>query len=103
ELPYTLPQDHTIFLILGHKDNSVWKRKLQWIAKKGGMALLNTHPDYMRFDDHKATELTYDVRLYWEFLNFVRCEFGEDFWHVLPKELARYMASFLPNVSSDPY
>lgn len=103
ELPYTLPQDHTIFLILGHKDNSVWKRKLQWIAKKGGMALLNTHPDYMRFDEHRVTELTYDVGLYRDFLNFVRCEFGEDFWHVLPKELARYMASFLPNVSSDPH
>ena len=50
ELPYTLPQDSTLFLLLREKTNGIWKTKLDWIAQHGGMALLNTHPDYMRFD-----------------------------------------------------
>ncbi len=49
ELPYTLPQDSTLFIILQEKTIGIWKRKLDWIAEKGGMALLNTHPDYMDF------------------------------------------------------
>ncbi len=50
ELPYTLPQDFTLFVLLGCRDITVWKEKLEWIVSHGGMALLNTHPDYMRFD-----------------------------------------------------
>ena len=47
ELPYTLPQDITIFILLKNGDSSIWKEKLDWIVDKGGMALLDTHPDYM--------------------------------------------------------
>ena len=47
ELPYTLSQDFTLFILLGHKTNDFWQRKLDWIAGKGGMALIKTHPDYM--------------------------------------------------------
>ena len=50
ELPYTLPQDFTLFILLKEKDITIWKQKLSWIAKKGGMALVITHPDYMNFD-----------------------------------------------------
>ena len=50
ELPYTLPQDHLVFIILREKNIDIWKRKLDWIAEKGGMALLNTHSDYMNFE-----------------------------------------------------
>ena len=49
ELPYTLPQDFTIFTILREKTIDIWKRKLDWIAVNGGMALLNVHPDYISF------------------------------------------------------
>jgi hypothetical protein len=37
------------------KNIDIWKKKLDWIAKNGGMALLNTHPDYMSFE---GTELS---------------------------------------------
>ncbi|MBN1846624.1 MAG: hypothetical protein JW810_13130, partial [Sedimentisphaerales bacterium] len=47
ELPYTLPQDFTLFGMLGESSIAVWKAKLDWIAERGGMALLLTHPDYM--------------------------------------------------------
>ena len=35
ELPYTLPQDSTLFLVLGEKTNDIWKRKLDWVARHG--------------------------------------------------------------------
>jgi hypothetical protein len=47
ELPITLPQDHTLFRILGHTDESLWVEKIDHLKRAGGMALLLTHPDYM--------------------------------------------------------
>src|SRR5260370_15609527 len=47
ELPYTLPQDSTLFLLLREKTPDIWMRKLDWIADHGGMDLILTHPDYM--------------------------------------------------------
>ena len=46
ELPITLPQDHTVFVILRHRDESIWIEKTSFIKSRGGMALLITHPDY---------------------------------------------------------
>ena len=31
ELPYTLPQDHTMFYVLKQKDISIWKKKADWV------------------------------------------------------------------------
>jgi len=47
------PQDFTLFVLHGPQNIGVWKEKLRWIAEKGGMALLITHPDYMRFNGRK--------------------------------------------------
>ena len=49
EMPYTLPQDFTLFVILKQESIDLWKKKLDWVASKGGMCLLITHPDYMTF------------------------------------------------------
>src|SRR5438309_2390335 len=49
ELPYTLPQDSTLFLLLRETTPKIWMRKLDWIAEHGGMVLLDAHPDYMSF------------------------------------------------------
>jgi hypothetical protein len=95
ELPYTLPQDHTLFLVLGEKDTSIWKRKLHWICEKGGMALLNVHPDYMRFDSGENPSLTYPCELYREFLEHVRSHYEGLFWHALPKEIAAFVKEHL--------
>jgi hypothetical protein len=38
EMPYTLPQDITLFVILQHEDTRVWEHKIEWIAANGGMA-----------------------------------------------------------------
>ena len=47
ELPITLPQDHTLFVILRLADAKVWADKISLLRQRGGMALLLTHPDYM--------------------------------------------------------
>ncbi|MDQ3766279.1 MAG: hypothetical protein M3346_02930 [Actinomycetota bacterium] len=47
ELPITLPQDHTLFFILNHKDEALWVDKAQYIKEQNGMALLIGHPDYL--------------------------------------------------------
>ena len=47
ELPITLPQDHTLFVLLGRADEATWVEKAEAIRAIGGMALLITHPDYM--------------------------------------------------------
>jgi hypothetical protein len=47
ELPITLPQDHTLFTILRETDESLWLEKAEELRRRGGLALLITHPDYM--------------------------------------------------------
>jgi hypothetical protein len=88
ELPYTLPQDFTLFVLLQEKDNRIWRQKLDWIAEHLGLALLNTHPDYMCFDDQPGLE-EYPVEYYRDFLEYVRDEYKGQYWLPLPKEVAR--------------
>ena len=48
ELPITLAQDHTVFVILRRRDAKVWMDKAEALRRRGGMALVITHPDYVR-------------------------------------------------------
>src|SRR5665213_496096 len=41
ELPYTMAQDFTLFVVLRETNIDIWKKKLDWIVQRGGMALLN--------------------------------------------------------------
>jgi peptidoglycan/xylan/chitin deacetylase (PgdA/CDA1 family) len=91
ELPYTLPQDFTLFILMKETDIGIWKRKLAWIAEKGGMALLNTHPDYMALDGAKRGREEYPAEFYGEFLDHVRNAYSGEFWHVLPREMASFV------------
>jgi hypothetical protein len=50
ELPITLAQDHTLFVILRRPDEALWIEKAELIRSRGGMALLDTHPDYLLED-----------------------------------------------------
>jgi len=49
ELPITLIQDHTLFVIL-RRDESLWREKVGYLRARGGMALAIVHPDYMLED-----------------------------------------------------
>jgi len=92
ELPYTLPQDFTLFVLLKEKSNQIWKQKLDWIAEHGGMALVITHPDYMNFDDKKMGNEEYPIALYAEFLKYIISQYGDKYWNPLPREIARFSA-----------
>ncbi|HCW08115.1 MAG TPA: hypothetical protein DGG95_12205, partial [Cytophagales bacterium] len=91
ELPYTLVQDFTLFVILSEKTNSLWKEKLDWIAQNGGMALLNTHPDYMNFDGQELLDEEYPVALYIEFLQYIKSAYAGKYFPAVPSEIAAYL------------
>jgi peptidoglycan/xylan/chitin deacetylase (PgdA/CDA1 family) len=80
ELPITLPQDHTLFVILRRHDGTLWHRKTRYLRSRGGMALLLTHPDYM--GDAES------LRIYSDYLG----EYADDptAWRALPREVAAW-------------
>jgi hypothetical protein len=90
ELPYTLPQDFTLFVLLQEKNIDIWKKKLDWIAENGGMALLISHPDYMSFERKRPKRDDYPIEFYEEFLDYVKKQYSGEYWHVLPKDMARF-------------
>lgn len=89
ELPYTLPQDFTLFVILEEKNIDIWKRKLDWIARHGGMALILVHPDYMSFSGKPALD-EYPATHYKEFLEYVEDRHKGTYWLALPREISRF-------------
>jgi peptidoglycan/xylan/chitin deacetylase (PgdA/CDA1 family) len=80
ELPYTMPQDHTLFVGLGEQNDRIWKDKLDYIRARQGMVLMLTHPDYLT--GHRESNI------YFEFLRHVVATGG--FWHANPKEVASW-------------
>jgi hypothetical protein len=78
ELPITLEQDHTLFDLLRHHDETVWLEKARAIRDGRGMALLLTHPDYVANPDL--------VDAYRGFLE----HFADDdtAWKALPREVS---------------
>ena len=89
ELPYTLPQDFLLFIILQQKNIEIWKKKLDWIAENGGMALFITHPDYINFNKKPHYE-KYPAHYYGEFLNYIKTRYEGQYWHALPRDMARF-------------
>ncbi len=98
ELPYTLPQDFTLFVLMGQKNIAIWQKKLDWIAANRGMVLLNVHPDYLNFSTKKNGLEEYPARYYQQFLEYIKERYEGEYWHVLPKEMARL---FRPKIIPD--
>ena len=80
ELPITLPQDHTLFIILRARDARTWLDKIAWIRERGGLAVVLTHPDYV----HAVPALP----AYEELLTTVAAD--PEVWRPLPKEVAAW-------------
>lgn len=80
ELPATLVQDNTLVNLLGERNPKIWIDKVEFIKIFNGMALLNSHPDYL------MNKTVWNV--YESFLKYMK-ERG-DFWHALPKETAAW-------------
>jgi hypothetical protein len=79
ELPITLPQDHTLFSILGHTDGRLWVDKARELRRRGGMVLALAHPDYA----HGAA-----LQAWHELLEAFRGD--ETMWQPLPRDVARW-------------
>lgn len=90
ELPYTLPQDSTLFLLLGEKSIDVWKQKLDWIVQNGGLALVNIHPDYIDFNGRQQAGETYSSEFINELFDYIHSRYGGQFWNPLACDLARW-------------
>jgi len=83
ELPMTLPQDHTLFSLLGHTDSGVWLTKLAEIRDANGMACMLTHPDPGHgYIGREENEQRYD-----EALALIE---ASEAWTPLPRDLARW-------------
>ena len=82
-------------MILRERNINIWKQKLDWIAERGGMVLLNTHPDYMCFNGDQQRD-EFPVSYYEEFLSYVRDKYQGQLWSALPREVARYYSAAVP-------
>jgi len=90
ELPYTLVQDFTLFILMQEKDIKVWKNKMDWIAEKGGMVLVNVHPDYVNFNNENTAE-EFPVEFYINLLKYIKNKYSGIYWHSLPKDVAKFV------------
>jgi hypothetical protein len=61
---------------------------VRWIARHGGMALLNVHPDYMHFGDGRQGREEFPAGLYADFLQSVKDDYQDRFYHALPAQVA---------------
>ena len=91
ELPYTLPQDSTLFLVLRESSPEIWLRKLDWIASQGGMVLMIVHPDYVDFSGGNGNRKTFPAAFYEQFLEYARSKYGGRFWEGTPRQVADYV------------
>ena len=80
ELPTTLVQDYTLTELLGERTPRIWLEKVDFIARRHGMALVNSHPDYLR------TPRTWAV--YEAFLAAMAER--KDAWCALPRDVASW-------------
>ncbi len=80
ELPYTLPQDNTLFTLLGHRTVDLWGTQLERIESLSGLAQVLSHPDPGYLGDLSKRAL------YVEFLDLVRER--SELWTPLPREAA---------------
>jgi peptidoglycan/xylan/chitin deacetylase (PgdA/CDA1 family) len=80
ELPYTLAQDHTLFIVRNERHGRIWKEKLSYLVHLNGMALVITHPDYL--DSPSRLEVYRQLLL--------RAQGMAGMWHALPRETAAW-------------
>jgi glycosyltransferase involved in cell wall biosynthesis/peptidoglycan/xylan/chitin deacetylase (PgdA/CDA1 family) len=96
EMPYTLPQDFNLFVVLRETDINIWKKKVDWVVEHGGMVLLITHPDYICFEGSGRGRDEFPVSYYEDLLRYLREKYEGQFWAALPCEVAKYYCASLP-------
>jgi peptidoglycan/xylan/chitin deacetylase (PgdA/CDA1 family) len=82
ELPYTLPQDYTLFTLLGHNSPALWIEQAHRIAEEHGLIHTLSHPDRGYLADPRNRDR------YREFL--AALSERVDIWKPLPREVAAW-------------
>lgn len=82
ELPYTLPQDYTLFTLLGHHSPSLWIEQADRIVQEHGLIQVLSHPDHGYLGEAGNRDR------YREFL--VALSERDEIWKPLPRELAAW-------------
>jgi peptidoglycan/xylan/chitin deacetylase (PgdA/CDA1 family) len=85
ELPYTLPQDHTLFTLLGHRTPDVWIEQATLIENEHGLIECVTHPDRGYLGDPRKRAI------YAEFLHAMAER--PHLWKALPRDVASWWRS----------
>lgn len=80
ELPYTLMQDYTLASFLKEDSPRLWLKKIAFIEQYNGMALINSHPDYL------LDKRTRDV--YTRFLEEMQTK--DTAYHALPRDASHW-------------
>jgi peptidoglycan/xylan/chitin deacetylase (PgdA/CDA1 family) len=82
ELPYTLPQDHTLFTLLRQRSVETWLRQVDAIEARFGLVHFLSHPDpgYLGDPDKRGH--------YVELLDALAER--TTLWHALPREIAAW-------------
>jgi len=82
ELPYTLPQDHTLFTLLRERSAQTWLTLVDSIEARRGLIQCVSHPDagYLGERDHRS--------LYVEFLDAMTER--PHLWRALPRDVASW-------------
>jgi len=80
ELPYTAPQDHTLFNLLGHRDSTLWREQLEKIVACHGLFQLLTHPDSEYLGRPEISQAYRDI------LQTIARR--DDVWVALPRDVA---------------
>jgi peptidoglycan/xylan/chitin deacetylase (PgdA/CDA1 family) len=80
EMPYTMPQDHTLIHVLRRSPLPVWTAKARWIESVGGMILTLVHPDYCGVGEN--------LKEYENLLKYLSQVSSA--WRALPSEVANW-------------
>jgi hypothetical protein len=82
ELPYTLPQDHTLFTLLGRRSTELWEAQVEAIERLNGLVQVISHPDpgYLAEPSNRT--------VYEQFLDVLRERQG--LWKPLPRQVAEW-------------
>jgi len=86
ELPFTMPQDHTIFSILKDESEQIWFEVASKIMDQHGLINIIVHPDYLIDSNGLAR---YEAFLQWLQLQ----QQQHSIWVALPKEVAAWLKS----------
>jgi hypothetical protein len=91
ELPYTLPQDHALLTLLGHRSPALWLEQAAVIEREYGLIQCVSHPDpgYLGERDKRA--------VYADFLRGMAER--RHVWRALPREVASWWRQ---RASADP-